>query len=88
MLEKYLPRQEFTSYEDFKANYRVIVPPRFNFAYDVVDGWAAEDDSKPALAWLDDHRKEVQEYTFGDMSRMSNQAANAFKRLGIVKGTW
>ncbi|MBR6374134.1 MAG: AMP-binding protein [Victivallales bacterium] len=86
MLEKYLPRQDFTSYEDFKANYRVIVPPRFNFAYDVVDGWAAEDDSKPALAWLDDHRKEVQEYTFGDMSRMSNQAANAFKRLGIVKG--
>ena len=40
MIERFLPRERFESYEDFKANYRVTVPPRFNFAYDVVDGWA------------------------------------------------
>ena len=39
MLEKFLPRQDFDSYEDFKANYKVNVPERFNFAYDVIDGW-------------------------------------------------
>ena len=52
MLEKFLPRQEFSSYEDFKANYKVTIPDRFNFAYDVVDAWAEQDDHKPALAWL------------------------------------
>ncbi|OQC16276.1 MAG: Acetyl-coenzyme A synthetase [Lentisphaerae bacterium ADurb.Bin082] len=86
MLKKFLPRQDFSSYEDFKANYRVTVPPRFNFAYDIVDGWAELDDAKPALAWIDDRQQEISRYSFGDMKRMSNQAANLFKSLGIRKG--
>ncbi len=87
MLEKFLPRQEFSSYEDFKANYKANIPDRFNFAYDVVDAWAKEDDAKPALAWLDDRKDaEVVEYSFGNMMRMSNQAANLFKSKGIRKG--
>jgi acetyl-CoA synthetase len=40
MLEKFLPREKFSSYEDFKENYRVTIPPDFNFAYDVVDARA------------------------------------------------
>ena len=43
LLEKYLPRIEFDSYEDLKNNYRVIEPEDFNFGFDIVDGWAAED---------------------------------------------
>ena len=86
MLEKFLPRQDFDSYEDFKANYRVNVPERFNFAYDVIDGWAKEDDHKPALAWIDDQSPEVVELSFGDLKRRSNQAANFFKKHGIAKG--
>ena len=85
MLEKFLPRQEFSSYEDFKANYRVVVPPRFNFAYDVVDEWARIDDSKPALAWMNGQMQE-RILTFGDVIRQSNQAANLFKAHGIRKG--
>ena len=37
MLEKFLDRIAFESYEDLKANYKVHVPAGFNFAYDVVD---------------------------------------------------
>lgn len=37
MIEKFLPRTGFDSYEDFKANYRLNVPGDFNFAYDVID---------------------------------------------------
>ncbi|MCQ2397457.1 MAG: AMP-binding protein [Lentisphaeria bacterium] len=85
MLEKFLPRIDFDSYEDFKANYRVNVPPRFNFAYDVVDGWAKESPNKPALAWMNGEMKE-KILTFGDVSRLSNQAANLFKAHGIKKG--
>lgn len=40
MLEKFLPRIEFDSYEDLKKNYKVSCPDNFNFAYDIVDGWA------------------------------------------------
>ena len=34
---------------DFKANYRLNIPEGFNFAYDVIDGWAEQDPDKPAL---------------------------------------
>ena len=36
-LENFLERTEFSSYEDFKANYRLKVPEDFNFAFDVMD---------------------------------------------------
>ena len=35
LLDKFLPRIEFESYEDFKENYKVIVPLNFNFGFDV-----------------------------------------------------
>ena len=41
MLEKFLERTEFSSYEDFKANYKVNAPENFNFAFDLVDALAA-----------------------------------------------
>lgn len=86
MLEKFLPRQEFDSYEDFKANYKAIIPDNFNFAYDVIDGWAEQDDKKPALAYYNDELTDVVELTFGDLKRLSNRAANMFKAHGIKKG--
>ena len=49
MIERFLDRIEFDSYEDFKKNYKVNVPDHFNFAYDVVDEWAKEDKEKQAL---------------------------------------
>lgn len=85
MLEKFLPRTEFTSYEDMKANYRVNVPEHFNFAFDVVDVWAAEQPDKPALVWCGEGDDE-QRFTFSDLSRRSNQAAHFFAAQGIRKG--
>ena len=37
ILNKFLPRIKFDSYEDFKANFKINVPEDFNFGYDVVD---------------------------------------------------
>ena len=85
MLEKFLPRQDFSSYEDFIANYQVNVPPRFNFAYDVVDGWTREEPEKPALAWMNGALEE-RIVTFREVTERSNQAANLFKAHGIRKG--
>ena len=85
MLEKFLPRIDFDSYEDFKKNYKVTVPDGFNFAYDVVDDWAMQDVNKPALFYCNDDGARVL-YTFEDLRKLSNKAANFFSSNGIAKG--
>lgn len=85
LLERFLPRMEFDSYEDFKEYYKVNVPEHFNFGFDIVDAWAKEEPDKMALVWCDDHDEEKR-FTFSDISRLSNQAANFFAGLGIQKG--
>ena len=85
LLEKYLPRIEFDSYEDLKNNYRVNEPEDFNFGWDIVDGWAKEDVNKRALVWCDDHGGE-KTLTFSEISRLSNKTVHFLKSLGIKKG--
>lgn len=85
ILKKYCPRIEFDSYEDFYENFRIEVPENFNFAYDVVDEWARVEPEKKALVWINDAGEE-RTFTFTDISRLSNRAANAFWQLGIRKG--
>ncbi|MDD3193122.1 MAG: AMP-binding protein [Oscillospiraceae bacterium] len=86
LLNRYLPRMEFDSYEDFKENYRCNVPAGFNFGFDIVDEWARQEPEKMALVWCNDHDEEKR-FTFTDISRLSNQAANFFKDRGVKKGT-
>ena len=85
ILKKYCPRIEFDSYEDFYENFQIEVPENFNFAYDVVDEWARVEPEKKALVWINDAGEE-RTFTFTDISRLSNRAANAFAKLGIRKG--
>ncbi|MDR1249669.1 MAG: AMP-binding protein [Treponema sp.] len=85
ILSKYCPRIDFDSYEDFFQNYRCVVPENFNFAYDVLDEWARIRPDKLALVWTNDDA-EMKRYTFGDMKRLSDKAANALVSLGIGKG--
>ena len=58
---------------------------RFNFAFDVVDAIAAKDPEKLAMIHISKDMTE-RRFTFRDMKRYSNQAANYFKALGIKKG--
>ncbi len=85
MLERFLPRAEFSSYEDFKENYRLSIPEDFNFGYDVVDAWAKESPDKPALVWVNDEDDEKR-FTFGDVKRWSDKAASMFRGLGVGRG--
>ena len=85
LLDRYLPRIDFDSYEDFKKNYTVNVPENFNFGFDIVDEWAKQDEDKKALVWCNDHNEE-KIFTFKDISLLSNRAANYFRSIGIRKG--
>ncbi|MBR7163508.1 MAG: AMP-binding protein [Clostridia bacterium] len=86
LLDRFLPRIDFESYEDFKENYTVNVPEDFNFGFDIVDAWAEQDENKMALVWCNDHDEE-KKMTFSDIKRLSNKTANYFKSLGIQKGS-
>lgn len=85
LLNRFLEKIEFESYEDFKNNYRLKPINDFNFGFDVVDAWADNDPNKKALIWTDDHEN-TKEYTFLDIKRYSNKCANYLESLGIGIG--
>ncbi len=85
LLSKYLPRIDFDSYEDFKANYKINIPEVFNFGYDIVDEYARLDPQKPALIWINDEGGE-KHFTFSDVKEQSDRIANVLVSLGIKKG--
>ena len=57
----------------------------FNFAFDIVDEMAKQQPDKLALLHISRDKQE-RRFTFADISRLSNRAANYFKSLGIKKG--
>ncbi len=85
LLNNFLPRTDFDSYEDFYENYRVNVPENFNYGFDVVDEIAREEPNKTALVWCNDSSAE-RFVSFGEMSAWSNRMANLFSSLSIKKG--
>ncbi len=65
--------------------FKVKVPADFNFAYDIVDRLGRLCPDKRALVWCNDNGEE-RTFTFSEMSRLSEKAANFFTGLGIRKG--
>lgn len=84
LINKFVKRVDYESYEDFKDNFEFNIPENFNFAYDVVDKYAEIDPEKIALIWTDEDERHV--FTFKDMQKYSNKVANLIKSLGIKEG--
>jgi acetyl-CoA synthetase len=82
---RFVSGTEFESYEDFNESLKIIVPKRFNFAFDVVDVYAKEDPEKVALVWCNDLGDDLI-LSFGELKLKSDQAANLFKKYGVRKG--
>ena len=85
MLDTFLEKASFESYEDFMQNFKIKVPENFNFGYDVVDAWAEKDPDKKALLWTNDQGEEIQ-FTFADIKRESDKTASFFASQGIGRG--
>ncbi len=66
-------------------DFELIYPPNFNFGYDVVDEMAKLAPNDIALKWTNPDKVE-KTFTFADIGRLSNKAANAFAKNGVKKG--
>lgn len=83
-LYKNFCREEF----DNDGNLTVFEPVyegNYNFGYDVVDKMAELAPDDTAVVWTNPEHEEKR-FTFADISRLSNRAANVFKKYGIKKG--
>ncbi len=85
MLKNYLKQTEFSDFEDFTNNYKLLVPEHFNFAYDIVDARAEKEPNKLALLWTND-KGECRQFSFAEMKYYSDQTASYLQSLGIKKG--
>lgn len=87
--EKYIgvKRDDFTDYKSLMKNFRITYPDTFNFAYDVIDVLGREKSQKTALVYVSGDKSEIKRYTFSDLSRESDRAANYLKSLGVKKGS-
>ena len=85
MLERFVKQTKFTSQEDFIKNFKIEVPENFNFGYDIVDAWAAEQPDKKAILWTNDQGAEHQ-YTYAELKEKTDATASYFQSLGIGHG--
>ena len=85
MINKFLKKSEFASLEDFKSNFEIVVPDKFNFAYDVVDYYAESNPFKRAICWVND-KGEHHDFSFIELKEASDAVASYFQSLGIGRG--
>lgn len=85
LISNFVEKVDFKSYEDFYKNFKLKYEDDYNFGFDVVDKYAEIDPEKVALIWTNDE-DENHTFTFKDIKKLSNQAANLFKKMGIKKG--
>ena len=72
------------SYARLVRDFRWAVPPYYNIGVDVCDRWA---DEPNRIALI--HRRgdgNLSEYSFADIRRLTNQAANLLTSLGVLAG--
>src|SRR5690554_1809628 len=94
IIKSELKKSNLTSYDDAREKFDwKVIESQFswsqtglmNMAYEAIDRHAESDKQhKVALYYSDNEREE--KYTFAEMKKKSNQAANVLKNLGISKG--
>lgn len=78
-------RDSFISLKDCQENFKITYDDSFNYAYDVVDVLGTEKPDKLALLYVSNIGEEKR-FTFGDMKRLSDKAANYLVSEGVKKG--
>jgi acetyl-CoA synthetase len=72
------------TYEEVYGSFHWEVPEFYNIGVDICDKWAHQ---RYRLALIyENEKREVEQYTFWDLKRHSNQLANGLKAHGIERG--
>lgn len=85
LLDRFLTKTQFDSYDDFNENFEIRYDDTFNFAYDVVDEYARVTPDKIAMIWVSDTGTE-RTFTFSELKTLTDKAANFLASIGIQKG--
>ena len=72
------------SYRETYRSFKLEVPERYNWAYEVFDHWA-RDPRRVAMVWAGDDGS-TREVTFREMSEGSSRIANALAGIGARPG--
>ena len=67
------------------GNVNISVPEFFNFGFDVVDTWAAEE-NMTAFVSVNRTATAIEYHSFAELSQASNRFANVLQTLGAEKG--
>lgn len=76
--------------EEFDENgvisrFDLVLPDSFNFAYDIIDKIGSIEHDRRGLLWCNEHG-DSREFSYGELSELSDRAANMFMAYGIRKG--
>ena len=77
-------RYQIGNYEETYRTFKLNVPERYNWAYEVFDRWG-RDPNKVAMVWAGPHG-ELREITFREFGERSRRVANALSGLGAQPG--
>ena len=73
------------NYQELYDSFTWDKPPHYNFAPDVIDRWASQDEGKLAIFWIDDEDNEKTR-TFSEISNYSKRLANALSSKNVRRG--
>ena len=71
------------TYEEVRHNFKWEIPKYYNIGVDVCDKWA-DDKNRLALIYVNPHGMD-REYTFRELTNISNRLANTLKAHGIKR---
>jgi acetyl-CoA synthetase len=84
-LKNYEEERKHFHWEDVEKHFSWHATGKINMAYEAIDRHA-ETDKKDKIALYYSDAKRDEAYTYEQMKKKTNQAANVFRKLGIKKG--
>lgn len=75
-----------TDYEQTRREFRLDVPDRFNFTFDVVRRRAEQDPDRLALVAVEPDGVTAHRYSFGEIAGRAHRTARWLESLGVIKG--
>ena len=84
LVSRFLTRTDFSSQEEFRQHLHIRVPEHFNFAYDVMDVYAAEQPDRLAMLFVERYERYARNgvlHVRGGQQSLSNATGLCLKTI-------